>query len=340
MKRSDKTLYLTELNVLSCLSVVLLHCNGVFWSRPEGRLWITSNFIETFFYFSVPVFFMISGATLFDYSERYSTREYFRKRFHKAVIPFFIWSIIGFIYLVLKGSVRSEDINILHILDGVLNTRYTSIYWFFIPLFGFYLSIPILENIKDKIQWFQYGIALGFLFVVTLPFISSLIGMTYNWALAPSVVNSYILYAMVGYVLSRKDISRIRRWAIYAFGFVGWVMHFLGTIISSPEGQISDIFKGYLNLPCFLHACAVFVLVKYISISRNERYVKILNWFAKRTFGIYLVHIYLVWEIPARLHFETGNIIWRTAGAVIVFALSAGIVWIIQQIPVLKRMVP
>ena len=66
-KTGEKVFYLTVLNVLSAWCVVMLHCNGIFWTRPEGRLWITSNFIETACYFAVPIFFMISGITLLDY---------------------------------------------------------------------------------------------------------------------------------------------------------------------------------------------------------------------------------------------------------------------------------
>lgn len=33
--------YVTILNVVASFSVVALHTNGIFWTRPTGRLWIT-----------------------------------------------------------------------------------------------------------------------------------------------------------------------------------------------------------------------------------------------------------------------------------------------------------
>lgn len=72
----NKILYIDVLIVLSCISVVLLHANGIFWLHPNGALWISSNIIESVFYFAVPVFFMISGLTLIDYNKRYSTKIY------------------------------------------------------------------------------------------------------------------------------------------------------------------------------------------------------------------------------------------------------------------------
>lgn len=63
----NRLFYIDCLTVYSALSVVLLHCNSVFWSHPTGRLWWSSTFIETFFYPAVPCFFMITGALLIDF---------------------------------------------------------------------------------------------------------------------------------------------------------------------------------------------------------------------------------------------------------------------------------
>lgn len=72
-----KKLYISVINVIACLGVVILHANGIFWQHPSGFLWISANFLETFFYWSVPLFFMITGATLIDYNKRYSTTAFF-----------------------------------------------------------------------------------------------------------------------------------------------------------------------------------------------------------------------------------------------------------------------
>ena len=52
----NRKVYIDVLIVFSCISVVLLHTNGIFWSHPSGILWISSNIIESAFYFAVPIF--------------------------------------------------------------------------------------------------------------------------------------------------------------------------------------------------------------------------------------------------------------------------------------------
>lgn len=43
--KTEKTFYLTVLNVLSCFSVVMIHCNGIFWTAPTENVWISANLI-------------------------------------------------------------------------------------------------------------------------------------------------------------------------------------------------------------------------------------------------------------------------------------------------------
>ena len=85
MKRK---IYIQILGVLSCLAVVVLHTTGCFWDFSYERYWLTANLIENLCYFAVPIFFMISGATLMDYRKRYSTEEFFKKDFGRQLFHF------------------------------------------------------------------------------------------------------------------------------------------------------------------------------------------------------------------------------------------------------------
>lgn len=88
-----KKIYIQILGVIACLAVVAMHVNGCFWQFSYDRYWITANIIECICYFAVPIFFMISGATLLNYRKRYTTAVFFKKRFGKTLVPFLIWSI-------------------------------------------------------------------------------------------------------------------------------------------------------------------------------------------------------------------------------------------------------
>ena len=90
--------YISVLNVMAAVAVIMMHANVSFWVDKTKPYWDTANVIESVFYFAVPVFFMLTGATLIDYHERYSTKEFFLKRFKKTVIPFIGWSVFSLLW--------------------------------------------------------------------------------------------------------------------------------------------------------------------------------------------------------------------------------------------------
>lgn len=72
------------MHCISAFAVVVLHINGeLFWSFNKERYWIMGNIIDCIFYFAVPVFFMITGATLLDYPKRYGLKEYVKNKIIK-----------------------------------------------------------------------------------------------------------------------------------------------------------------------------------------------------------------------------------------------------------------
>lgn len=348
VKRVPRIFYVAVLNVLACFSVVALHCsNMAFWNYRPGRAWLFGNLVETLFYFAVPIFFMLSGVTLLEYRERYSTRVYLKKRFVKTVIPFLAWSVIAYIYWVLVQNQGRWLQNPLEVLDGILNTRFVTIYWFFLPLFAVYLAIPVLARVEDKLQTFRYAIILGLIFVAALPLLCELIGLQYNPALTPPPVLGYVIYVLLGYNLSKVTLSKRQRQMIYLCGVLGWALHFFGTWwLSVRAGEVVMTWKGYTNLPAVMQAIAVFVFFKHLDYDKwlkklhKLKLEAVINWLSSVTFGIYLVHIYFVLHVPSWLGFSEDNWVWLAAGAVAVFAVCAGIVWLLQKIPGVRRIIP
>lgn len=347
-REGNKKAYISMLNVLACQAVIILHTNGVFWSHPTGSLWITSNFLETFFYPAAPIFFMISGATLLDYRNRYNTRTYLQRRFLRTGIPFLFWSFVSGIYTSIFIWRQPFDWNPLHILDNIMNTRYFSIYWFFIPLFAIYLSIPILSLVPQKITMCRYASIIGVLFVGIFPLLFPLIGLTYNNALTPPVIGGCIIFVFLGYYLANVELSKAKRCLIYIFGFVGWVIHFAGTIfLSAGQSDINMTFKGYTKIPSILQSIACFVLIKELFTRSHlisskiafAKIQKIITQLSGLTFGIYLLHYYFVSAIPMIFPINTGSLAWRIGGAICIFWVSAFLTWIIQKLSLIRILV-
>lgn len=290
--------YISVLNVVACMSVVFLHVNGCFWNFSYEKYWVEANIIESVFYFAVPIFFMITGATLMNYRKRYSTMEFLKKRFAKTVIPFIAWSILGVIYVFEKAPASLEGATIASLISGIMGNRYISIYWFFAPLFSVYLSIPVLSLIPEESrkEAFLYLTVAIFVTSSLAPFIAKLLGINYNTNLNIAVGGGYILYVALGYLISNYEISKKSRCIIYVLGISGLVAHIFGTwYLSYEAGKIVSTFKGYTNVPCILYSTAIFVFFRYTDFSKaGKGIMKVVDFISQYTFAVYLMHYYVI----------------------------------------------
>ncbi len=336
--------YISVLNVIACLSVVLLHANGTFWSFEYSRTWISADIIESVFYFAVPVFFMITGCTLIDYPDRYDTKTYLKKRFSKTLIPFLFWSGIGLVYQTLLGRIVFGDLTIKLLIDYLINANIVSIYWFFIPLFAIYLCIPFFAKIEKqhRQETFRYMIFLCFIFNIALPLVFSLLGINYNGSMTLSVGSGYLFWIMIGYYIDHYEISKRNRIIIYFAGVMGLLMHICGTwFLSYRDGAINRTFKGYNNLPSVLYAIAIFLAFKQLDKkNKMDTIFRLTQWIHPSTFGIYLIHWYIIDILVSGLHINNQTLTFRLGGGVLIFLSSAVIVWVLKKIPGIRRMLP
>lgn len=340
--KSGKVVWISVANVLACAAVIILHCNNVFWSYPKGLRWISSLFLESFFLWGVPVFFMLSGATLLSYPKRYSTKVYLKKRFQRTVPPFLAWTGIGLIYRCSKQEWHFTGFRDL--ISDVLNTNIIHIYWFFIPLFAIYLSIPLLAAVSDerKLEVYRYLAAAGFLFVSVLPVVFSLLGMTWNQKLVPPVVTQYMIYVLLGYLIRESDFTKRQRAVIYLLGILGWILMFAGTwVLSAAKGSIDSTFRGNEGFPAVLQAAAVFTAIRYVRWEKilHPAGIRFFEKLSGYTFGVYLMHYFFIFYLQPRLGDAFNTFLFRTLGALGIFAVCSCICRGISKVPGLRKII-
>lgn len=325
------------------MAVIFLHCNGVFWEHPKGRLWITANVIEVAFYWAVPIFFMNIGITSLNYRKKYTTKEFLLRRFRKTAIPFVAWSFIG---LILNMLVHNEFriLGIKELISGLINTEWVGIYWFFIPLFAVYLSIPVISSISEekRIKIFWYMIVVGTMCNIVFPFLFSLLDITYNESMMFRVAGGYVIYVLIGYNIHHCKIKNKHIFMALIAILFGFFLQFVGTIYFTPEdGEINKLFKGSLNVPAYIMSVGVFVVGKFIGEKLTQQKIqKMIYFLSQYTFGIYLIHIFLIGIIPHICGINTCSILWRTIGAILVFGISCFCCMIKKKISFLRWLMP
>jgi len=338
-KPKEYTLWMNVLQVAAAFSVVLIHASS--WLMYA----INSNFPMHLFFavvciWAVPVFFMLSGAKLMNYRERYGTKTYFLKRFKKTVIPWAFWSAVA---LLIYGSVfdRSILVVLTDYIIGLWHNTLLPMSWFFIPLFGVYLCIPLVSLLKERrrLLWCVAGALLIF-------------GMVwFNWLRPPSPgnigdprfpISGYLGYAILGYLLNSEKFNRVERTIIYSLGLCGAIYLYVHILLSSLRGGVMNTdLLSYMTPPLLLMSVGVFVLFRQIQwerLFRGQRSIMVLTQVSACGLGIYLIHTFLLnaaeYIVPKSM-----EIPWCVLTAFIVFSVAALLVWVARKIPVLRAFV-
>lgn len=336
--------YLDILNILACLAVIFMHCNGIVHTYDNTRIWKESMIIETVCYWAVPIFFMITGATLMSYRKKYTTRVFFHKRFIKTVIPFVVWTIVNFFWKMFLGNIVWDDLSLTSFLDLIVNTKIENIYWFFVPLFMVYMSMPVLSLLAEHkyILWYMTGF--GFITASVFPVLCRLLDVTPNSSFSAPVAGGYLIFVILGYLLSQIDIEKKYRRMIYLFGIIGILIRYYFTVLwSIRDGQLNQTFWGYMNFPSVFLAIAVFCFIKYLPLHRwynNPDISLFLSKISSASFGIYLIHMIIYRLIEHFAHIPNTTYIWRYIVPFVIYILSLVIVLTMKKLPLLKRIVP
>lgn len=343
INKKTRVLYFDLLNIFACFAVLMLHHNGIVHNYDVKTLaWKQALAFEVLFYWAVPIFFMLTGATLIKYREQYSTKVFFIKRLSRAFLPFIVWSIILLIYAWFFGNFPYK--NMKEIFNAIITTRvpHGDIYWFFIPLFSLYCFIPVLSLLKEHKNILWYMAIFIFITHSSLPVIFNLLGVKYNFSIA-FPTTGYVLFLIIGFLFSELELTKKQRILIYLLGITSAVIRYIGTYhYSLLSGKIDKYLFSYMHFHSVLLALAVFVFVKELSKHSfiNIRFSKMLYVMSSCSLGIYLLHK-LIMSLELRiLEITPDNFYWRFFGALMTYFICFLIVFLGKKVPYLKRIFP
>lgn len=334
--------YYDILNIFACLSVLVLHFNGLSHAYSQTAAYYQALGAECLFFWAVPVFLMLTGATLIDYRHRYSTRAFFKKRITKTFVPFIAWSFLALAWKVLTNQMEGP-VGPRSLIDLIFNTKIIDVYWFFIPLFSIYLMIPILSLFVKNENFIQlkYIVCVYIMLNSILPLLFELIGIPFNGNLNISLMGGYLIFPVLGYYLANTQMSSRHRQILYILAIVATVLRYL--IIVEYEGAPGSLAWSYLSPAGILQGAAVFVFIKQVDWPRllsNTKGKQAIRRLSSCSFGIYLIHMIVFYYGLALTHLDGSSLIWRTLGPLVAYLVCLAIVLVGKSIPLVRRLFP
>ena len=252
------------------------------------------------------------------------------------MIPFLLWSFFGLLFKIINGSISTNQLSFSFVMDGIMNVRFVDIYWFFVSLMTVYISIPVFGYIQEEYRekMYLYIIILGLILNVLLPFAFNFIpDISYNPNLSMPIGSGYLIYVLLGYWIDQYHLKRWKRYAIYLIGIGELLLHIFGTYYFSYKyGMIDGRFKGYLGVASFSYSTAVFVFFRYMDFSKWNRYFLLyLKNASKYTFGVYLIHWYIINTLVFKTSLNQYSLVFRVVGAIAIFGVSLALVYLLNS---------
>ncbi len=334
-----RVVYFDLLNVCATLCVIGMHCNNIVHTIKPCDRWLQALVVEVLAYWAVPVFLMLSGATLMRYREKYSTATFFRKRLLRTAVPFLAWSLI----VPLINFRNPFEGGVKMFLYNLLNCKFEDVYWFFPAIFSVYLAMPVLSLLADHRRVLWYMFFSSFAYSAVLSPVCTYLDFTWNSNLTMPVMGGYLMYVVLGYLLATTDLKPVQRGILYGLGVFGAGLRYvMVAVLSFQDGKKNFLFFNYRAYFTVFLAVAIFVLFKYWPlnrvIGRSARACRLLQTLSSCSLGVYLVHMPILDALKRLI--PDSPWYWRTLMPVAIYLIALAIVYGLKQIPGVRRLVP
>jgi surface polysaccharide O-acyltransferase-like enzyme len=342
MDKDNNLVWIDSLRVCAALTVVLLHVSTYLLSRQEvGSFeWWFCDLFDSASRVCVPLFVMISGALLLDGGKNESLSLFYRKRASRILAPLVFWTVLSIgllVYLAPEGSTEFSAPNLVK--KVLVGSPYYHL-WYLYMLLGLYLFVPFFRKAVAALDlrglgWFS-GIGLAFVGADALfsEFASVSGDQPFTRLFVP-----YIPYFFLGYFL--RQVPLVISGVVWKTVFLmAMVVTAVGYYMMAVYASDRDFyFYGPNSVTSAAMSISAFMMFR--RAAPTGAMARLVSCLAPLTFGIYLVHPYVLTFLSIR----EAKADWCVSAfylpliCLFIYAISAGVAWIFLRLPVLRRCV-
>lgn len=291
MDSSNRNISFDIIRVVACFFII---CNHSPLPAEDG----SGLFLSALSYLTVTgisLFFMISGGLLLPMKG--SVSGFLKKRLSKILSPALLWSIF---YLSINQTLNSNVNWYKSIVSLPFSAQGTSVFWFIYTLIGLYLLVPILSRwlkacTKGEMEFYLaiWGISMCY------PIIKNFVDINTTQTGILYYFSGFVGYFVLGYYL-KIYLSSIK----WRYLTPLTVISLIAPIACKLFHWEVDFYEVFWFYSIFVAILSVFIYKSIISIFGKKHISQhtsnIITKLSNLTFGIYLVHIfvmrYLIWK--------------------------------------------
>lgn len=333
--------------------VILLHSSGFPYRFLNPSItgvdvvnWLSTTVYAAIGLLGVPLFVMLTGVLLLDPNrENESLKVFYKKRLNRIGLPFIFWSVV---YFAWSFSVLGQPLTLMNIVQGLANGAYTHL-WYLYLLMGLYALTPVLRVLMKHLdrKLHMYLLILWFAGTTITPAIHTFLPQL-NYYPYPFILIDWIGYYLLGLYLLQTSMPKTKAFLIMLGGLLGTVAS--SWLLTGTLGeQYTAFFHSYVSPTIILASAGLFlalISLNFNSLGNHKILCGIIHWVSQNTLPIYLIHMIILITLVSNNVFGFWmNSITDVAlidvpvFAVIVFVLSAGVVFVLKNVLGLAKLV-
>lgn len=309
------------LRIVACMGIIMLHViSSVFTHNyaEEGELeWAFCIIMYHVSMWAIPIFAMITGYFFLRPEKEVPLKKLYGKYILRLVLSLVFWTHV---YAIFVG------------LPYYPFTGQETNFWYVGVCIGLYISMPVLRYIASDDRLLAYSCWVWLVIRIYCN-IEMFVVMPFN--ITDYVFTEYIGYCLWGYYLTRIKLSAKQTHLVYLGGVIYIIINTLLALITKGETRVT-----FDNMDPFFLCIAIVLFVHRHPIELHPKLEKVVAYSAGLVFGIYMVQTLVDMEIFTRLHRYIPNVyVLVPVAFVAMFSISYVIVFLIKQIPILKKWV-
>lgn len=299
--------------------------------------WWAVNAYESVSRVSVPLFFMLTGALLLP---RQHTIASIGSRLWRIVVPLLCWSVLYLLWLRHANQDQPDW------LERIIQAPVISHLWYLYTLIGVYLFLPVMSGFyrANPVKVQLFCLVFWFYGASIVPLEVALTGREHvgiTWAF----LSLYAGYMVAGALIYRHLPARpARAWAAWlTWGGTSAAIAYLTWRRCIELGRADETYYVYSNPLVLIGALAAFIALRALFSRELPQWLgRLLGFVSKVSFGVYLMHVLVLFYLDTKgydFHFINP---WLAIPcmALGVMAICSLLVWLMQKIPVIGRIVP
>ncbi len=280
---------LSWLNILMCLSVVLVHV--ISWTITDmDRLTLQYAFMLTpwrLLQFVVQGFIFLSALKLFSSARVINYEQFLYGRYKKIIIPYVIWVVIYYAYFIMTYGYKFSFGSLgEYLIFGTVCSHF----YFIVIIMQFYLNMPIFKWLFNRVN----TAVLCIVSVLFTAFFKQYVFFQYDDRVLPAYLCYFVLGAAVGRNYEKVCAALKKYFALVALVFAVFAF---GDMFFTYRAQVHGITFKYIEVVHLLYCISAifFFLGFFVIVAKGRELPKAFALLDRSSYLIYLSHVLFIY---------------------------------------------